>query len=108
MADSPPRHESADNQGSTLQQSGTVGVAPGIDVPAVAGAPISEFIVQCPDDQDIDARLKISLDGGTNFLTMQPAGHWAWTPKGDSVKQIRLEGNQAGVEYEIVLNREVD
>lgn len=107
MGDSPPRHEAADNQGETIQQSGTVGVA-SIDIPAVAGAPIAEFLVQCPEDQDVDGRLKVSLDGGSNFLTIYPGGHWGWTPKGDSVTQITLEGNQANVEYEIVINREVD
>ena len=107
MADSPPRHETADNQGSTVMDSGTVGVA-SINFPVAPGPPISEFIVQCPDDQDIDNRLKISTDGGTNYLTIQPSGHWAWTPKGGSVTQLTLLGSAAGVKYEVVANLEED
>ena len=107
MVDSPARFETADNQGSTEQSSGTVGLV-NIQVPAVAGAPISEFIIQCPENQGDDHRLYVSLDGGANVITLYPSGHWAWTPKGDSVTQIDLVGNQAGVKYEVVVNLEVD
>jgi len=107
MADSPPRHEIVDNQGNTVQASGTVGTTP-VSIPASPGPPISEFLIQCPENQsDIDNRLLVSVDA-TNFLTLHPSGHWAWTPKGDSVTQLTVKGNQAGVDYEIVYNTEVD
>ena len=107
MPDSPPRHETVDNQGTTSQQSGTGGTTP-INIPSVAGTPISEFLIQCPENnQNIDGRLLVSIDGA-NFLTLHPSGHWAWTPKGKSVKQLTIKGNQAGVDYEIVYNREID
>ena len=107
MADSDPRHEIADNQGSTIMESGTVGTTP-YNFPNSPGAPISEFIVQCPDNQDIDNRLQVSLDGGSNYLTLQPSGHWAWTPKGQTITQITILGNAASVAYEIVANLEED
>lgn len=106
MADSPPRHETADNQGSTTQNSGTVGTTP-VNIPSVAGGPISEFLIQCPENQDVDNRLLVSIDA-VNFLTLYPSGHWGWTPKGQSVTQLTVKGNQAGVDYEIVYNSEVD
>lgn len=104
MVDSPNRFEISDNQGSTVQDSGTVGTTP-IVFPDPAAAPISEFIIQCPEDQDIDNRLLVSIDG-VNFMTLYPSGHWAWTPKGGTVTQISIKGNQAGVDYEVVANLE--
>lgn len=107
MANEAPRFEGADLQGGTLQASGTVGTTP-VNVPAVAGGLISEFLIQCPEDQSDQYTLQVSLDGGSNYLTMYPGGAWAWTPKGD-IRQITLLGNDvAGVAYEVVLNREVD
>lgn len=107
MADSPPRHEGSDNQGSTSQSSGSVGTTP-INFPVSAGAPISEFLIQCPHDQLDSNRLLVSLDGGSNKMTLYPAGHWAWTPKGQTITQITITGNQSGVLYEVVANFEVD
>lgn len=105
MADIPEEFESADKVGSTEQFDGVVGAAP-INLPGSATTDIAEFIVQCPYDQVDTNELKISLDGGSNYLTIQPAGYWAWSPKG-SVKQITLLGNVAGVKYELVMNKEL-
>jgi len=107
MGDSPPRHESADNQGSTLQQSGTVNTT-GIVVPDPAGPPISEFLVSCPEGQSVDFRLLVSTNG-VDFMTLHPSGHLGWTPKGDSVTQITVKSNDnTGVAYELIMNLEVD
>lgn len=107
MPDSPPRHESADNQGSTLQTSGSVGTV-AILFPDPAEAPISEFLIQCPENQNVDNRLLVSINGA-NFITLNPSGHWAWTPKGQTVTQLSIKGNTvAGVLYELVVNLEVD
>ena len=105
MVDVLPEFDGSDNRGSTVQQSGTVGTT-NIQIPAVATTAVSEFIIQCPDDQDIDNRLLVSMDGGANVITLQPSGHLAWTPKGSSVTQIDIVGNQAGVKYEIIINLE--
>jgi hypothetical protein len=107
MVDQLPDFETVDNKGDTLQESGSVSLVQ-IAVPAVAGAPISEFLIQCPEDQDLDGRLYVSLDGGTNKMTLYPTGHWGWTPKGQSVTQLTLWANQANVDYEVVINREVN
>lgn len=107
MPDSPPRFEIADNQGTTVQSSGTVGTTP-ISFPAVAGPPISEFLIQCVENQDVDHRLQVSLDGGSNWITLYPTGHLAWTPKGQSVVQLTLKGSEPNVGYEILANLEVD
>jgi len=105
MPDVPEEFESTDKLGTTEQYDGVVGVAP-ISIPAIAGTSISEFIIQCPFDQVDTNVLKVSLDGGANYITMQPAGFWGWTPKG-GIKQLTLLGNIAGVKYEIVLNKEL-
>ena len=105
MPDVEERFEIADNQGSTVQYDGVVGTTPEV-FPDPAQTPISEFIIQCPEDQDVDNRLLVSING-TNFITIYPSGHWAWTPKGNSVDQLTIKGNQAGVKYELVMNLEV-
>jgi hypothetical protein len=97
----------ADNDGSTVQGSGSVGLST-ISFPDPAQTPISEFLIQCPVDQVDTNRLFVSLDGGTNYLTLYPGGHWAWTPKGETTDQITLLGNVASVNYEIVANLELD
>lgn len=107
MGDSPARMEIADDQGTTLQESGTVGLS-NISFPDPALTPIAEFLIQCPIDQSDNNRLYVSLDGGSNIMTLLPGGHWAWTPKGSSVTQINLLGNAAAVKYELVVNIEVD
>ena len=107
MVDSPPRYESVDNQGITLQSSGAVDTF-GITFPNPAQTPISEFLIQCPEGQNVDFRLLISTNG-TDFMTLNPSGHWGWTPKGQSVTQLTIKSNSnLGVLYELVMNLEVD
>ena len=105
MAHQPGSSEVSDTLGSTEQYDGTVGLSP-ITIPPAPGNEIGEFIVQCPYDQVDTNALKISLNGGTDYLTIQPAGYWAWSPKG-GVTQITLLGNAVGVKYEEVLNKEL-
>ena len=93
---------SESNEGSTLQFSDTVDTL-GISFPAVAGNNISEFLIQCPEEQEVDYRLLISMDG-VNFITLKPSGHLAWTPKGP-IQQITIKSNtNAGVAFELVMN----
>ena len=105
MGDVPEEFEATDKLGSTSQFDGTVGLSP-IDIPASPAEEIAEFIVQCPYDQVDTNSLKISVNGGSDYLTIQPAGYWAWSPKG-GVTQLTLLGNVAGVKYEVVLNKEL-
>jgi len=107
MVDSPARFEIADNDGTTVQASGTVGLST-VLFPDPAQTPIAEFLIQCPVDQVDTNRLQVSLDGGVSYLTLYPGGHWAWTPKGGLLTQITLLGNVASVNYEIVANLEID
>tara|TARA_R110000803_G_C11779011_1_gene296356 strand:+ start:116 stop:439 length:324 start_codon:yes stop_codon:yes gene_type:complete len=107
MVDSPARFEIADNQGSTIQGSGSVGVIAQV-FPDPAQTPISEFLISCPEGQDIDNRLLVSTNG-SDFMTLAPSGHLAWTPKGGTVTQLTIKGNiVTGVLYEIIMNLEVD
>jgi len=107
MGDSPARFETTDNQGTTLQNSGSVDTL-GIVFPDPAQTPISEFLIHCPEDQDVDFRLLVSMNG-SDFITIKPSGHLAWTPKGDSVTQLTIKSNtNAGVKYELITNLEVD
>ena len=107
MVDSPARFEIADNQGSTLQASGSVGTI-ALSFPDPAQTPISEFLIQCPEGQAVDNRLLVSING-SDFLTLSPSGHWAWSPKGQTVTQITIKGNiVTGVLYELIMNLEVD
>lgn len=103
MGNEIPAFEVTDLDGNTFQETSTVGTIP-VNVPAVAGEVISEFIVQCPPDQADTVRLLVSVDGA-NFLTMTPSGFWAWTPKGQ-IRQLTLKASESGVQYEVVLNRE--
>ena len=50
------------SSGSTVQHSDTVDTV-GILFPAPAGNNISEFLIHCPENQGIDDRLLISMDG---------------------------------------------
>ena len=105
MPDVPEEFEQADKLGTTTQHDGVVGTTP-ISIPSSPTTDIGEFIIQCPFDQVDTNSLKVSINGGVNYLTLQPAGFWAWTPKG-GVKQITLLGSVAGVKYELVLNKEL-
>ena len=105
MGDVPEEFELTDKLGSTTQHDGVVGTTP-IAIPSVATTDIAEFIIQCPFDQVDTNVLKVSINGGVDYMTLQPAGFWAWTPKG-GVKQITILGNVAGVKYELVLNKEL-
>jgi hypothetical protein len=105
MVDPIEGFETQDNAGSTLQNSGSVDTA-GIVFPDPAQSAISEFLIQCPEDQETDYRLLISMNG-SDFITLRPSGHLAWTPKGESVTQLTIKSNtNAGVLYELIMNLE--
>lgn len=94
-----------ENRGSTLQFEGSVGTIAEV-FPDPAQTHITEFMVHCPEEQDVDNRLSVSVNGA-DFLTLRPSGHWAWTPKGQTVKQLSIKSNiVTGALYQIVLNLE--
>ena len=95
---------SESSSGSTVQHSDTVDTL-GILFPAPAGNNIAEFLIHCPEKQEIDHRLLVSMDG-SNFITIAPSGHLAWTPKGP-ITQLTIKSNtNAGVDFELILNLE--
>jgi hypothetical protein len=97
--------ETEDLQGSTTHFNGTVGTT-AVQVPAVAGNIISEVLIHCPLQTPKTKKCLVSLDGsGTGFLTLEQGTILGWATKGE-IKQIDIKGNEAGVDYEIVLNRE--
>lgn len=88
--------------GSTLQYSDSVDTL-GIVYPNPADKDILEFLIHVPEEQEVDHRLLVSMDG-SNFITLKPSGHLAWTPKGP-IKQLTIKSNtNAGVSFELILN----
>ena len=96
--------EIEDLQGTTTHFTGTVGTTI-TALPTVAGNIISEVMFQCPTQTPRTNRCKISFDGGTGFFTLRPGTIIAWSAKGE-IKQIHIQGNVAGVSYDIMMNRE--
>lgn len=104
MVNQNPQFEMIDNEGSTIQIAGTVGTTP-IQVPSVATFDISEILIRCAtDNSPITKRLLWSLDNVT-YHTLGPGEYVGWTLKGQQT-QIWLKGNVAGVDYEVLVNRE--
>jgi len=106
MTDQAAQFEQVDLLGSTVPLSASVGTSL-TAIPAAATTIIQTFIVICKVDQvPATKRLLVSLDGGTNFTTLKVGGRFGGRLKGNK-KQIHIKGNQAGVEYEITLNKEL-
>lgn len=105
MSDVLPSFETKDLQGTTGHFNGTVGTS-AIDVPAVAGNPISEVLIKNPtSNTPITKVLKVSFDGGVTYLSLSVGEFIIWPVKGE-LTQFKIQGSVAGVEYEILLNRE--
>ena len=104
MADVLPQFESSDIAGSTVIYNGAVGTT-FVAVPSVADKDIAEVIISCKSDQANNKRLLVNYDGGANVHTLT-TGEWiALEPRG-GIKQIRVKGNIATVDYEIEVNFE--
>ena len=97
--------ELEDLVGSTTHFSGSVGTTP-IQIPASAGNIIAEVLIHCPLQTPKTKKCLFSLDGsGTGFITLEQGSVLGWSVKGE-ITQIEVKGNEAGVNYEIILNRE--
>jgi hypothetical protein len=90
--------------GSTDHFNSTVGTTP-VNVPSIDGQNIVDVLVEVPEGQTATNILYVSFDGGTNFKTMSTSASMNWSPRG-GLKHLVIKGNTAGVEYEIILNRE--
>jgi len=104
MTDLAPQFETEDLLGQTTQFTGTVGTT-STAFPTVATTSIAECLIRCPSQTPNSNRLLYSFDGGTTFGTLAPGEFIGWSLKG-SPTQIRIKGNVASVNYEIILNKE--
>jgi len=105
MADAIPQFESIDLSGSTAHYVGTVGTTP-TSIPGASGAPIAEVLINTQSITSGSARLLVSFDAGTTFTTIKRNTILGWSPRGP-ITQLVIKGNEAGVEYDLVVNYEV-
>lgn len=98
-----PIGDNAQDFGTTTQLTGTVGIT-AVQVPATAGNPIATALIRCPEQSPVTKRLSWSIDDIT-YHTLGPGEFIAWSLKGN-ITQLYLKGSVAGVNYEVVLNRE--
>ena len=90
------------NAGETLVYTGTM--TPG-QVQAFPPAPdkvIQQLSVRAVTDQASSYRLKVSLDGQANWLTLSPGEIFAIMPRGE-IRQIFLDGLTHPTAYEVIL-----
>lgn len=92
----------ATNSGETLIYTGTM--TPG-QVQAFPPSPdkvIQQLSVRAVSDQTASYRLKVSLDGQANWLTLSPGEIFAIMPRGE-IRQIFLDGLTHPTAYEVIL-----
>lgn len=106
MGDSTPQFEMSDSAGTTIQTSGTVGTTL-TAIPVTPTKVLSKYFVRCTIDQTpITKRLLVSLNSGTDFVTLSP-GEWiSGEIRGGAKTQIHIKGNVASVAYEAILDLE--
>lgn len=110
MADTAPEFETIDALGFSGQYAGTVGTTP-VQVPAVAGNPISDALIRCTSSNTpVTKNLLWSLDNVT-YHVLSPGEFVGWTFKkligtSNEIKQVWIKGSVAGVLYEILANTE--
>ena len=96
--------ETVDTEGSTIHDNGTVGTG-NTTIPSGNTKILSEFNIECMEDNDNTQTLSVSLDGGTNFKVLQPGDSFVWSPKGN-VTSIVIKGGAASTAYEAIFNLE--
>lgn len=109
MAHSAPDFEQRDTLGKTEHYNGTVGLSSAL-VPGSAGDKISNVLVRNPNTNGTTEILYVSFDAGTTYLSLSRGEFAGWSPKNNSsnspIKQIRVLGSTASVDYEIVMDFE--
>ncbi len=103
MANELPQFETQDRDGSTSHHNGTA-TSGAVGVPSVAAGFITEVLMTVPK-QAGSAAVKISFDGGTNYIEVKELGHIVWPMKGD-ITQVFVKTDSGSFDYEIILNRE--
>lgn len=109
MAHIAPDFETKDVLGKTLHFNGVVG-SPNTLVPSSPGDKISNILIRNPGTNGINDILYVAFDGGSTYLSLKRGEFAAWSPKSNSanmpIKQVRVMGSSATVEYEIVMDFE--
>ena len=97
--------EQRDILGTTTNFSGSVGTS-FVAVPSSPGKPIAEALVRCSNQTPQSSVLQVSFTSSTGpWISLSPGEFIGWTVKG-YMTQIWILGNNASVDYEVVLNRE--
>jgi hypothetical protein len=105
MPDITPQFEGSDTQGVTSHFNGSVGV--GLTaIPAVAGSPISDVLVENMDTTPAANRLMISFDGGVTFKRLRRGNAFAWTVR-NKQPQVHIKSESGTVDYEMIINFEL-
>lgn len=106
MANQAPNFEQIDQQGSLAMYSGTVGTTP-ISLPASATTDLLEVSVYLPSDSvPVSKCLLYSFDGGVTFFKLCVGDSIEKTLRG-GIKQIKIKGTTASVEYEVTIEKEL-
>lgn len=109
MAHESPDFETKDVLGKTEQFTGSVGTSSAL-VPAVAGKKISKAFVKNANSNSFNKGLKVAFDGQANYVLLQKGEFMTWEPKNNNsnspITQIRIEGTESGVNYEIIMDFE--
>ncbi len=87
--------------GSTAHFSGSVGTSD-TNVPAVDAGSISQVLVECPISNT--GTLSVSFDDGVGFKVLEAGSNIVWSPRG-AIKHLVLKGSEAGVTFDLVINR---
>jgi len=93
---------SASEPGDTTVYTGITSANVVTVVPEVAANRILNMSVSVTIDQPFAVRLQVSIDGMANWIRLAPGDSFSIAPKGE-IKQIYLDGGNAQVGYEIVL-----
>lgn len=110
MAHQTPEFESKDVLGKTKHYNGSGVVATPALVPTVAIGKISTVLVRNPATNQVNDKIYVAFDGGTDYLTLSRGEFVAWSPKnnlsGTPISQIRIAVSRDGALYEAIMDFE--
>jgi hypothetical protein len=92
----------ATNSGETLVYTGTTTPGTITAFPPTPDKLIQQLSVRAVTDQASGHRLKVSLDGQANWLTLSPGEIFAIMPRGE-LRQIFVDGLTNSTAYEVIL-----
>jgi hypothetical protein len=104
VTDLAPQFEIEDLAGSVTILNGTVGTTNTL-IPGSPGNAIAEFLFINKKTNNPTATIQVSVDGGTNWVTVGTGGSYSGSLRGN-ITQLTIKGSAAGLAYECQLNRE--